>query len=59
MSERDTSRAIRNAELLRDFTGENVVAVVAGVRKDCRADADIAANKVLWYSLDDEDMETE
>ena len=56
---RDTRRAIRNAGLLRDFTGEDAFAVVAGVRKDDRVDADIAANRVMWYALDDEDMETE
>ena len=62
-SERDASRAIRNARLLRRFTGIEAVAVVAGVRKDCRVDADIAANRIIWYSLDEdedeEDMETE
>ena len=56
---RDTRRAIRNAGLLRDFTGEDAFAVVAGVRKDDRVDADIAAARVMWYALDDEDMETE
>ena len=56
---RDTSRAMRNAGFLRDFTGKDAFAVVAGVRKDDRVDADIAANRVMWYELDDEDMETE
>ena len=61
-SERDASRAIRNAGLLRRFTGIEAVAVVAGVRKDCQVDADIAANRIMWYSLgeddDDEYIET-
>ena len=56
---RDTRRAIRNAEFLRRFTGEDALAVVSGVRKDYRVDADIAANNVAWYQLDEEDLGTE
>ena len=56
---RDTSRAIRNAEFLRRFTGEDALAVVSGVRKDNRVDADIAANNVAWYQVDEEDLGSE
>ena len=56
---RDTRRAIRNAGFLRRFTGEDALAVVAGVRKDHRVDEDIAANGVAWYELDERDMESE
>lgn len=55
---RDTSRAIRNAGFLRRFTGEDALAVVAGVRKDYRVDEDIAANNVSWYGLDEQDLGT-
>ena len=55
---RDTSRAIRNAGFLRRFTGEDALAVVAGVRKDYRVDDDIAANNVSWYGLDEQDLGT-
>lgn len=56
---RDTSRAIRNAEFLRRFTGEDALAVVSGVRKDYRVDADIAANNVAWYPLEEEDLRSD
>ncbi len=56
---RDTSRAIRNAEFLRRFTDEDALAAVSGVRKDYRVDADIAANNVAWYQLDEEDLGSE
>ena len=56
---RDTRRAIRNAEFLRRFTGEDALAVVSGVRKDYRVDADIAANNVAWYQVDEEDLGSE
>lgn len=58
---RDTRHAARNAEFLRRFTGKDALAVVAGVRKDCCASADIAANKAAWYPLeeDEEDLELE
>ena len=56
---RDTSRAIRNAEFLRRFTDEDALAVVSGVRKDYRVDADIDANNVAWYPLEEEDLRSD
>ena len=56
---RDTRRAIRNAGFLRRFTGKDALAVVAGVRKDYRVDADIAANGVAWYELDERDLDSD
>ena len=56
---RDTRRAIRNAEFLRRFTGEDALAAVSGVRKDYRVDADIDANNVAWYPLEEEDLRSD
>ena len=58
-SRRDTRRAIRNADFLRRFTGEDALAVVSGVSKDDRVDAEVAANNVAWYQLDEEDLWSE
>ena len=55
-SRRDTRRAIRNAEFLRRFTGEDALAVVSGVSKDDRVDAEVAANNVTWHQLDEGDF---
>lgn len=58
-SRRDTRRAIRKAEFLRRFTGEDALAVVSGVSKDDRVDAEVAANNVAWYQLDEEKLWSE
>ena len=56
---RDTERAIRNAGFLSRFTGRRALAVVSGMRKDDRVDPEIAAGNVVWYEIEDEDLETE
>ncbi len=58
-SRRDTRRAIRNADFLRRFTGKDALAVVSGVSKDDRVDAEVAANNVAWYQLDEEKLWSE
>jgi transcription antitermination factor NusG len=48
--ERDTTRAIRNAEYLERFTGQPARAAIAGLRRDRRIE-DIDPGEVFWYEL--------
>ena len=50
---RDTSRAARNAELLRQFTGHPALAVVASVRNDQEAQQDLDAGLAHWFQTDE------
>ena len=52
--ERDTRRALRNAEYLTRFTGEPAGAVVASVRNDRNIQSVIDSGQVRWYALEDE-----
>ena len=56
-SQRDASRARRNAALLTRFTGKPAHAVIASVRND--HDAELAAGNVRWHELEERDMEPE
>ena len=56
--ERDTTRAVRNAEYLERFTGRPANAAVAGLRRDRRIE-DIEPDEVFWYELPDSVMEVE
>ena len=56
--ERDTTRAVRNAEYLERFTGQPARAAIAGLRRDRRIE-DIDPNDVFWYQLPDSIMEVE
>ena len=58
-SQRDASRAQRNAVLLTRFTGKAAHAAVSSVRKDRDAEAEIAAGNVWWHELEERDMEVE
>ena len=58
--ETDTDRAVRHAELLREFTGRNVYPVVAGVRLNERIGALVnggGEDSVLWHKLDEEELD--
>ena len=57
--ERDTSRAIRNAGYLTQFTGRPAHAVIAALRIDNRIAGDITAGAVRWCRLDENDLEIE
>ena len=57
--QRDASRAQRNAALLTRFTGKPAYAVVASVRNDNDAAAEIAAGNVWWLELEEREMEPE
>ena len=56
---RDTDRAIRNAGLLTQFTGQPACAVVAGLRHDRRIEKWLEAGEVSWYQLDPQTLEVE
>ena len=49
---RDTERALRNAELLKQFTGKTAYAAVAGLRMDDRIKHVITGQLVRWHQLD-------
>ena len=57
VDERDTRRALRNAEFLTRFTGMSSHAVVAGVRMDERIRPVIDAGDVHWRRLTDGDFQ--
>ncbi|MCY4652376.1 MAG: hypothetical protein OXC95_04340 [Dehalococcoidia bacterium] len=48
--ERDTSRAIRNAEYMTKLTGKEARAAIVGLRRDNRIER-MAQNDVFWYGL--------
>ena len=52
----DTSRAIRNAQYLSDFTRNPAHAVVAGRRANDRAQSDIDSGKATWFRLRPRDL---
>ena len=58
-TQRDASRAQRNAALLTRFTGLPCHAVVSSVRNDRNAYAEIAAGNVWWHELEERDTEPE
>ena len=56
--DRDTTRAVRNAEYLERFTGQPARAAIAGLRRDRRIE-DIDPSDVFWYQLPESIMEVE
>ena len=58
-TQRDASRAMRNAALLTRFTGLPAHPIVSSVRNDRNAQAEIAAGNVWWHELEERDMEVE
>ena len=56
---RDTRRARRNAELLERLTGRSTQAMIASVRNDREAQAEIDRGAVAWYPLDPDDFTPE
>lgn len=48
--ERDTNRAIRNAEFMNKLTGKQARAAVVGLRRDNRIEQ-ISQSEVFWYGL--------
>lgn len=58
-TQRDASRAMRNAALLTRFTGQPAHPIVSSVRNDRNSQAEIAAGNVWWHELEERDMEVE
>ena len=58
-TQRDASRAMRNAALLTRFTGLPAHPIVSSIRNDRNAQAEIAAGNVWWHELEERDMEVE
>ena len=56
---RDTRRARRNAELLERLTGRRTHAMIASVRNDNDAQAEVDRGTVDWYALDPDDFTPE
>lgn len=56
---RDTSRAIRNAEMLKRCTGHEASAVVASVRNDRDIQPVIDAGRVTWFQLNPADFQAQ
>ena len=54
---RDTSRAIRNAEMLKRCTGHEASAVVASVRNDRDIQPVIDTGRVTWFQLNPADFQ--
>ena len=59
VDERDTTRAVRNAEFLTRFTGRRAYAGVAGLRRDQRIRLSIESGEVFWYEMMDDGLEAE
>jgi hypothetical protein len=51
--QRDCSRAIRNAELITQFTGRPARAAIASVRNDQAAASAVESGAVYWDPLED------
>lgn len=58
-TQRDASRAMRNAALLTRFTSLPAHPIISSVRNDRNAQAEIAAGNVWWHELEERDMEVE
>ena len=56
VDERDTTRAIRNAGFLTDFTGHPALPAVIGFRSDHRIQETIDSGQVFWQRLDEDEL---
>ena len=54
---RDTRRALTHADLLTKFTNKTAWPAIAGVRIDRQIQETIASGQVLWYQLEEENLE--
>ena len=54
--QRDTNRAIRNAELLTRFTGLTAVPVIAGRHNDHAVRSLVQAGTIQWFEFDQRDL---
>lgn len=56
---RDTTRALRNAAFLTQFTGRRSYPAIASLRRDHRIEDLIESGEVFWYQLDREILAAE
>ncbi|MXW81807.1 MAG: hypothetical protein F4Z57_23035 [Gemmatimonadetes bacterium] len=56
---RNTTRALRNAAFLTQFTGRRSYPAIASLRRDHRIEGVIESGEVFWYQLDREILEAE
>ena len=49
---RDTGRAVRNARWLKEFTGRDAYAAIAGVHRDYEVDRGINKGDVSWFEIE-------
>ena len=56
---RDSERALRNARLLTDFTGQRAIAAVASVRNVYEVSTLVESGEVYWYQIPERYMESE
>ena len=54
---RDTRRALTHADLLTKFTNKTAWPAIAGVRIDRQIQETIDSGQVLWYQLEEENLE--
>lgn len=59
VDERDTSRALRNADFLTKFTGIPAYAAVSGLQLDSRIQSSIDSGEVFWHQMDPEILNPE
>ena len=57
--QRDTNRAIRNAEIITRFTGKSAYPAIAAIRLDDRIQNQVDSGQVFWYELDASELEAE
>ena len=57
--QRDTDRAVRNAQFLEEFTGKTARTVIASVRNDRYVSSLVESGAVSWYPLQDRSPEPE
>ena len=56
---RDSGRALRNARLLTEFTGQRAIAAVASVRNVREVSELVDSGEVYWYQIAERYMESE
>ena len=55
--ERETTRALRNARLLAEFTNHPACAAVASVRNDQSVADQVDAGEIYWHPIDENELE--
>ena len=56
---RDSDRAIRNARLLKEYTGDDAIPMVASVRNDYHVESLVESGALNWYEVYSEELRVE